>query len=264
MRIAALYDIHGSLPALEAVLAEVETLAPDVILVGGDFVMGPMPGETLKRLQALGRRAQFIHGNAEREILKARDGTLSETVPWASRTRWVAEQLSQTELSFLSRLPATLTFDIQGLGATLFCHGSPRSDEEIITRATTEARLRDMLEGVRARVVVCGHTHMQFDRSVDGVRVVNAGSVGIPYEETHGAFWALFGPTVELRSTFYDAEIAMQRIVATRFPDIETFARERMVSPPRPDEVVALFERMAEERAAAAGSGDSPTERRPG
>ena len=262
MRVAALYDIHGNLPALEAVLAEVEALAPDVILVGGDFVMGPMPNETLKRLQALGDRAEFIHGNTEREILKAHEGILADGVPWASRARWVAEQLSQTELSFLSRLPATLMFDIPAVGATLFCHGSPRSDEEIITRATPEARLRDILEGVRARVVVCGHTHMQFDRCVDGIRVVNAGSVGMPYEDRHGAFWALLGPTVELRSTLYDADEAMKRIVATRFPDVENFARERMVNPPRPDEAVALFEKMAEERAAAAGDGNRGTERR--
>lgn len=264
MRIAALYDIHGNLPALEAVLAEVGALAPDAILVGGDFVMGPMPSETLSRLRALGERVQFIHGNTEREILKAHDGTLPDSVPWASRARWVAEQLSRTDLSFLSRLPDTLTFEIPAFGTTLFCHGSPRSDEEIITRATPEARLREMLKGVQARVVVCGHTHMQFDRSIDGIRVVNAGSVGMPYEDTHGAFWALLGPTVELRATFYDANKAMKRIVATRFPDIKNFARERMVNLPRPDEAVALFEKMAEERAEAAGDRRVAERRRPG
>lgn len=262
MRVAALYDIHGNLPALEAVLDEPDRLAADVILVGGDFVMGPMPQETLQRLRALGNLARFIHGNTEREILKAHDGSLPESAPWASRARWVAEQLSHDELSFISGLPETLTFDIAGVGPALFCHGSPRSDEDIITRATPEERLREMLQGVRARVVVCGHTHMQFDRIVDDIRVVNAGSVGMPYEEEHGAFWALFGPVVALKRTFYDAEEAMRRMVATRFPDIENFARDRMVNRPRPNDAIALFEKIADDRASGAKLGDPSAERR--
>lgn len=252
MRVAALYDIHGNLPALEAVLEDLARAAPDVVVVGGDFVLGPMPQETVQRLQALGARARFIGGNTEREILKAHAGTVPETVPWASRVRWAADQLALAQLSFLATLPDTLTVEIEGLGATLFCHGSPRSDEEILTRATSEGRLRDALDGVQARVVVCGHTHMQFDRSLDGIRVINAGSVGMPYEEEPGAYWALLGPAIELRRTVYDPEAAMKRILATRFPKIEEFVLARMAHPPRPADAVELFEKMAAERLAAA------------
>ncbi len=109
-----------------------------------------------------------------------------------------------------SGFAAGVVFDVDGLGLTLFCHGSPRSDTEIITTATTDERLRGILGGVEQRTVVGGHTHRQFDRRVDGWRVVNAGSVGMPYEGRPGAYcWALLGPGVELRRTAYDVDRAV-------------------------------------------------------
>jgi diadenosine tetraphosphatase ApaH/serine/threonine PP2A family protein phosphatase len=108
-------------------------------------------------------------------------------------TAWTVRQLNRAQRDVLAAWPDTVALSVDGLGVVLFCYGSPRSDEEILTAATPEPRLRAALSGVARRVVVCGHTHMQFDRTLDGVRVLNAGSVGMPYGES-GAYWLLLGP----------------------------------------------------------------------
>src|SRR5262249_21833467 len=148
MRVAALYDVHGNLPALEAVLSEVERQAAGVVVGGGDVDLGPMPRETLDRLIALQGRARFIRGNTDRELVSSFDGTsmLRETVGeddlWARRCQWAAEQITGAQRDCLASLPETVVLEIECLGETLFCHGSPRSDEEAITRLTPETRLQ--------------------------------------------------------------------------------------------------------------------------
>jgi putative phosphoesterase len=248
MKIAALYDIHGNLPALDAVLKEVEQEHPDLILVGGDIVPGPMPRAALERLLALGDKVHFIRGNCEREVVAAFDGLpprpgMSAEV--IETTRWTAEQLERSQRDFLAQLPEQAVFNVDGLGEVLFCHGSPRSDEEIFTVATPEERLRTIFTGVGQRVVVCGHTHMQFDRTVDGTRIVNAGSVGMPYGEP-GAYWLLLGPEVTLRRTLYDLEDAAARIRASDYPQAQDFAENNVLKPETEAEVIALFESMAQ------------------
>ena len=247
MRVAALYDIHGNLPALEAVLAEVDDVGADVIVAGGDIASGPMPRETLAFLTARRERIEYVRGNADRALIEVPPESNDDDI-WVARDRWAAAQLTEPQRAFLSRLPQTLVLDLDGLGRTLFCHGSPRSDEEIITRATPETRLREMLAGVGERTVVCGHTHVQFDRVVDDTRVVNAGSVGMPYEDTQGAYWALLGRDVELRRTGYDHNQAAERIRATGFPGAAEFAVEHIVNSTSASEATEFFERMSEER----------------
>jgi predicted phosphodiesterase len=238
MKVAALYDVHGNLPALEAVLAELDT---ETILVGGDVVLGPMPKETLALLREHG--ATFIRGNCDREV--AAPPAEGEEV-WAARARWVHEQLDEEELAFLRGLPHPLSLEIAGLGPVLFCHGSPRSDEEILTAITPPKRLDPILDGVQEDVVVCGHTHAQFDRLVGDRRLVNAGSVGMAYEGEAGiAAWALLGPTVELRRTRYDAEEAARLVRATGLPNADEFAEESLLNPPTAEEVTAHFEALA-------------------
>ena len=243
-RVAALYDVHGNLPALEAVLADVERADADLVLLGGDVAAGPMPAETLDAVLALGERLVAIRGNADRA---AAEGRQPQTQPeeWAERDAWTRAQLREEHLRFLGGLPPTASVEVDGLGPTLFCHGSPRSDEEILTRATPPERLRPILAGVGERVVVCGHTHVQFDRTVDRVRVVNAGSVGMPYEGRTGAYWALLGPDVELRRSEYDVEAAARRIRATGFPGADDYAREYVLASYSADEATETFERMA-------------------
>jgi putative phosphoesterase len=249
MKIAAIYDIHGNLPALEAVLREIDQADPDIILVGGDDVLGPMPRATLERLMQLGSRARFIHGNCDRYVVTAFDG-----LPFDSSTseeaqevmRWTAQQLDRSHRDFLAALPEHFSAYIDGLGEVLFCHGSPRSDEELITSATPEARLRAILTGVKQQIVVCGHTHMQFDRTLDGIRVVNAGSVGMPYGEP-GAYWLLIGPEVVLQRTTYDLTQAAEQVRVSGYPQAQDFADENVLKPPTQAEAIELFERMAEQ-----------------
>ena len=230
MRVAVLCDVHGCLVPLEAVLYEVERESADTIVLGGDSVAGPRPAETLARLRELGDRALWLRGNADREP-----------------GEWVSGQLSAADLEFLATLPDVQRLDVDGLGPTLFCHGSPRSDEEILTAVTPTERLREILADVRERVVVCGHTHHQFDRDVDRWRVLNAGSVGMAYEGRPGAHWALLGPNVDLRRTEYDVERAERDWLASGYPDADEVAETLFRSTPSADEVAEHFERLAAE-----------------
>ena len=213
MRVAALYDVHGNLPALAAVLAEVDVLGVDAIVAGGDIASGPMPVETLDTLRARG--AWCVRGNADR-VLDLRGANEGET--WVRARHWVADRLGEERLAFLAALPLDLTVEVGGIGRVRFCHGAPGSDELTITPLTPDDRLRGLLAGVEEDVVVCGHTHVQFDRTVDGIRVVNAGSVGAPYEAQPGAYWALLDGDVELRRTPYDVEAAAAAIAASGYP----------------------------------------------
>ena len=244
-RAAALYDAHGNLPALEAVLAEPDVEQADLVVLGGDVVLGPMPRETLERLTVLGDRALFIRGNTDRALSEGAPASVEDF--WLERQRWTAEQLDAEQLDLLAGLPLTEAVEIDGLGPTLFCHATPRNDDEVVTRETPTERLSSILAGVRERVVVCGHTHVQFDRVVDGFRLVNAGSVGMPYEGEPGAYWALLGPDVELRRTPYDVDAAAERIRASGLPGAAEFAEEYVLTSYAADEATATFERMAAE-----------------
>jgi putative phosphoesterase len=205
VRVAALYDVHGNLPALEAVLRELEEA--EAIVVGGDVVGGAFPRETLELLRGLGDRARWIRGNAERWLGEAPGP--GERTPPAEELEQVRAALPPGDRAWLHGLPARLELDVEGLGRVLFCHATPHNDVDIVTPLTPDDRLAAILDGVRADVVVAGHTHIQQDRRVGGVRWVNAGSVGMPYEDEPGAFWALLGPDVELRRSDYDrAELA--------------------------------------------------------
>lgn len=241
MRVAALYDIHGNLPALEAVLSEVRDTAVDAIVVGGDVVPGPMPRETFTALLGLDVPTHFIRGNGDRSVLEHLAGVETGSVPEAFRPviRWNAEQLSEDHAQEMSSWPATLRLDVEPLGTLLFCHATPRSDTEIFTRRTSEESLRPVF-GDSPPLVICGHTHMQFDRSVAGVRVVNAGSVGMPFGDA-GAYWLLLDGGVQLRRTRYDLAVAAQRIRDSGYPQAEQFAASNVLSRPSEEEMLALY-----------------------
>jgi diadenosine tetraphosphatase ApaH/serine/threonine PP2A family protein phosphatase len=122
----------------------------------------------------------------------------------------------------------------------LFCHATPRSDTEIFTRLTPEDRLLPVFEGLDVPLVICGHTHMQFDRTIGRVRVVNAGSVGMPFGDP-GAYWLSLGPDVHLRHTLYDLTTAAERIRATKYPQAQEFAAHNVLQPPSEEETVQAF-----------------------
>lgn len=199
MRVAALYDVHGNLPALEAVLADVPAEA--LIVLGGDVAAGPFPSETMERLQALGSRVRWLRGNADRELTPGEEGRAP-----AEALEWVRGRLSEEQIAFLHGLPPTIELDVGRLGRVLFCHATPQNDLDVFTERTPERSIAPQFRGVTAELVVCGHTHMQFERTIAGVRVVNSGSVGMAYEDAPGAYWTLLGPGVERRRAPYDLD----------------------------------------------------------
>lgn len=243
MRVAALYDIHGNLPALEAVLDEIKELGIDRVLVGGDVVPGPMVRETMDRLLAIDIPVQFIVGNCEVAVLQETAGEPS-AVPEAYRpiVRWTAQQLSPEYQRMMSGWPKTLSMEIGGVGEVLFCHGTPRDENECFTRETSEEQLSPIFADVSFPVVVCGHTHMQFDRMVGRTRIVNAGSVGMPFGDPD-AYWLLLGPEVQLRRTKYDLGKAAERIRATSYPQAEEFAAHNVLQPPSERQMLEIFNR---------------------
>ena len=246
-RVAAIYDIHANLPALEAVLQEVRQVQVDHVVIGGDVLPGPMPRETLACLLDLDIPVQFIHGNGDREVLAQMMGTETgwyRNAPeqWREPVRWTAQQLDTDHQRLLAGWPATCRVEIRGLGEALFCHATPRNDTDCFTRLTPEDRLVPIFEGVNVPMVICGHTHMQFDRTIGRVRVVNAGSVGMPFGEP-GADWLLLGPGVQLRHTPYDLAHAAARIRGTPYPQAEDFAARNVLQPPPEAETLQAFAR---------------------
>lgn len=154
--------------------------------------------------------------------------------------RWTAQQLQPEYEPVLASWPKTLRLEIGPLGTVLFCHGTPRSETEVFTRLTPEERLVPLFDRIQATVVVCGHTHMQFDRMIGGTRVVNAGSLGMPFG-TPGACWVLLGPEVQLRRTSYNLTQAAERIQATTYPQAQAFAAENVLNPPSEVEMLESF-----------------------
>jgi predicted phosphodiesterase len=212
-RVVVLSDIHGVLPALEAVLAEPDVRAADVIVLTGDLAAGPLPVETLDLLWSLGDRALWVRGNADRELVRlATDPEYAVPYP---ESQWAARQLRPDQVELLAGLPLTQRLKIDGLGTTLFCHATPRDDEEVVLVDSPPSRWKTVYADLpdEVRVVVCGHTHMPFMRLVDRRVVVNPGSVGMPYG-TAGPHWALLGGGVQLRRTEIDLDAAAARVVA--------------------------------------------------
>ncbi|MFI5689142.1 metallophosphoesterase family protein [Streptomyces sp. NPDC051636] len=223
-RVAVLSDIHGVLPALEAVLAEPEVAAADRIVLTGDIAAGPQPAEVIELLREQGERVLWVAGNADRELVEYRRGDREEIPdpigPFA------AGRLRAEQVDFLAALPTTLTLDVRGFGKVLFCHATPRDDEEIVLVDSRLDRWEEVFAGLDAdvRTVVCGHTHMPYVRLAHGRLVVNPGSVGMPYGRA-GAHWCLLGPGTDLRVTPYDVPAAVARLVAEcHYPGITEWA----------------------------------------
>ena len=235
------------LEPLEAVLRELEHESVDAVVLGGDAVSGPQPAETLELLRSLELPTHWIRGNGERALADGTEAVMAGEDDEPS-LRFTASQLSEEDRRRLSSLPERLTLEIDGLGETLFCHASPRNDLDIVTAGTPDERFRALLEGIDEQVVVAGHTHMQLDRTVDGVRWINPGSVGMPYEGEVAAFWALLGPDVELRRTPFDVERAAEALLASGWPEAESFVEENVRAAVAREEATTLFEQIAAER----------------
>ena len=220
MKVAALYDVHGMPHPLDAVLAEVEAEGFDAVLFGGDLIGGPFPERVVERVGDV-EGARFVRGNAEREP-----------------GEWDRERVGEEELRRLAALPFS-----QSLDDVFYCHATPQDDTTMTTVFTPDEALRASFGGVEERVVVIGHTHHQFERSVDGVRVVNAGSVGMPYEGEVAAFWAsVEDGRPSFRKTPFDVERAVADIRASGWPGAGEFVEENLLVAIDRDEAAAHFE----------------------
>jgi predicted phosphodiesterase len=202
--------------ALEAVLAEVKREPVDGIVFGGDVFEGPLPQETLEIIRTVD--AQFVRGNCDREP-----------------SEWTLSKLDPEAVEWARSWPETVDLD-----GVLYCHATPASDMPILTEASQQERFDHALEGVDARLIVAGHTHMQFRRG----RFVNAGSVGMPYEGDVAAFWAIVGDDVQFRRTPFDVERAATEIGASGWPDAEEFVNENLLAAPSRAETIAYFESL--------------------
>lgn len=242
MRIAVLADVHANLPALRAVLSDVEKADVDLVVFGGDVAAGPMPVETIEELTSYSRPARFVRGNADRYMVEIFDGAREPTEPMDA---WSAGRLSRAHRDFLSTFEPSVEVIVARHKAVLCCHASPDSDERpIITPGTPDVVIAKLLSTTQADLVVAGHTHMQFDRAIGSQRMVNAGSVGLPYADQPGAYWVLIGSDIELRRTTFDFEAAAGAVRHTEYPEREDFA-QHIARPITPGEAIPTFERLA-------------------
>jgi len=255
-RVVAVYDVHGNLPALEAVLSDLNGIDRDLLVVGGDVASGPMLAEVLDRLEAMGEGVCWVCGNADREVVSAYDeGSPAADArfsdPALRASWWSASRIGDHHSDLMASFEAQGVVEVEGLGAVLFCLATPNSDEEISTTATPDARLRGILGGTWQTwqsVVVRGHVQTRYDRRLDDTRIVEAGSVGLPYQgEPVGAFWAILGPKgVGLRRSDYDLGGAVEKFCDLGYPGVED-VEEALLEPPDPAWVADFFERQAED-----------------
>lgn len=229
-RVAVLSDVHANVPALEAVLAEVAGRGVDLVVFCGDLTWGPEPDRTVEIVTGLGERARFVRGHGERVVVDLVRGNLSAE---REREYWMMARHSPGSLRFVAELPFSVVVEVTGLGPVRFCHGSPRSDTELVTPGTPAERIAALTAGIDEPTLVTGHTHLQFDRTVAGRRSVGPGSVGLPFHdgEPGNAQWALLGPDVALRQTRYDVNLAVSRATRAGDPGASTIAK-LLTSPP--------------------------------
>lgn len=230
MTVAAIYDVHGNHFALEAVLAEIHQSHIQKVVVGGDLVWGPQPREVMDTFMKYKDEFLFIMGNSDREIAFCH---VQENEPQDIITelnQWCADQLKDEQISFLKGLPKELALSIEGIGDVLFVHGSPRSDEEAIRVDTPDQEILEMLRDTEEKIIVCGHTHIQFDRMVGDKRVINAGSAGLQ-SRAKGACWLLIDNEFHLKITEYNVEEAAKGFLQGQCPYKKDFA-EHILNPP--------------------------------
>ncbi len=241
--VAVLADVHGVLPVLDAVLAEPEVRAADRIVVCGDIAAGPQPAEVLDRLTGLDN-VVLVRGNADRDLVAFARGDLAPAPEGYEIDLWAATQLSTAQLELLAGLPHPVTLDIAGFGPVVFCHGTPRDDDEVVLVDTRLDRWAEVFAGLPGdvRTVVCGHTHMPFARLVDRRLVVNPGSVGMPYGRA-GGHWALLRDgSVSLRRTEIDTDQAVLAVVAgSAYPDRANWADTYVRARPSDADAIAAF-----------------------
>ncbi len=213
MMIAAFYDIHANLPALEAALQAARKVGADKVVVGGDIAAGPLPADTLDILMALGDWVVALQGASDRALVNCYDLLMakhhSELDAFDPLVRWAAGRITRHQRDYLHDLPAEARFLMQDLGEVYFYP----------SMATPGQRIPPGGE-----VIVVGNGHRQGKERQDGRLIVHPGSIGMPEGDQPGAYWAFLGEDVELRRTEYDYHRAARRVVRCGMPDAKAWA----------------------------------------
>ena len=247
MKIATIYDIHANPTALLSVLKDIQNYEVDLIVIGGDVIAGPFPTETLTILTEIKTPTKFILGNAESEVIRYINGKpvngLSNRAN--EEAKWVANQISSSHKTFIKNWSKTFQAVIKEVGTVLFCHATPGSDIEIFTRISSNQRILKLFDGVRASIIICGHTHMPFDLKFGKSRIINSGSVGMPFG-TNQASWLLIDQQINFMTTSYDIQMAAQLISTSNYPYKESFIRNNVLNVPEEQKALNMLESMAE------------------
>jgi len=218
MKVAALYDVHAMPWALEAVLAAVDDEQVDKVVFGGDYLYGPYPRETVAMIRAL--NAIVLRGNCE---------DLAE--------EWERGELAPGDLEWLQSLPLAAIVD-----DVLYCHAAPNDNTPITTANTPDEAVLATFGDTRGTVVI-GHTHHQFDRAVDELRLINAGSVGMAYESDVAAYWTIVDDGEPIfRRTRFDVERAVAETRKSGWPYTPEFVEENLLVAVDRDEAIASLE----------------------
>ncbi len=240
--VAVLSDIYGVLPALDAVLADLENIPVDRIVVTGDIACGPQPTQVIDRLLELGKHIVWVRGNADRELVDLVQG--GDAIHADDISIWAATQLLPAHVALLDSLPHPVVLEIEGFDSVMFCHGTPRDENEIVLVDTGLERWMEVLSDIPSSVttVVGGHTHMPFSRIARGRLIVNPGSVGLPYGRP-GAYWAILeNGSVQMRRTLFSYADARESIVRTSgYPAILDWLQDNLDHPSSDDDALEVF-----------------------
>ena len=246
MLLCVISDIHGNLPALEAVLTEVSTDPVDQIVCLGDVALGPQPAETLARVRAL--ECPVVMGNWDAWAVDGfpeGEGDLWAT--FVEQGEWWAAKLSAEDAAFIRTFAPRVELELDGVPILCF-HGSPSSYDDMILAATPHEDIVRMFAGLPHPVMVGGHSHVQLVRVVEGTLLVNPGSVGLPFRGIPLGQLQLISPwaeyalvrvddgrvSVELRRTLYDVEEMLARTIESGVPHASWWAKTWVMSDPRP------------------------------
>jgi putative phosphoesterase len=246
MRIAAIYDIHGNISALEAVIDVISTKQVDTVVIGGDVVAGPFPRETLSLLQKISVPTYYLLGNAESDVIRLILGQPSDGMSEKANevAGWVVDQLTSEQKDFLLTWTDSLQLTLAPRYRAYFCHGTPRSNTEIFTLVTPEERVKAIFRQTDASVYICGHTHMQFERTVENIHIVNAGSVGMPFGGTTADWLLIDGNEFEFVHTEYSLQSAVERMRTSGYPDVENFIQNNVIHSPPKDKMTDVLTKM--------------------
>ena len=244
MIIAALYDIHGNLSALQAVLHELVQIKPDLVVIGGDVLPGPFPRACLDAIKKFPYPTKYIKGNGEDGVIDANENKIDPGLPESVQhsLNWNAQKMENEQIQEISSWPKTFSLSHPILGQILFCHATPENNTEIFTKKTSADLLPNSLYSFKDTIIICGHTHMQFDIIRKGVRIINAGSIGMPFGKS-GAFWLLIKENITVMDTPYDLEDASQKVITSGYPEAHQFS-EMIIRPPSESDMLERFSQL--------------------